>query len=91
MLNWSHNAITLIIAVSAFGLGVNKADVRHNHHIGVPESLEAWSQKLGQGGRDGSKCEVSIGPSQTISVQYIIILVLAATILYDRNFQTLEF
>jgi len=29
--------------------------------------------------------KVSIGPSQTISVQYIIILVLAATILYDRS------
>jgi len=47
LLNWSHNEITLITAASAFGLGVNKADVRHIHHIGVPESLEAWSQKLG--------------------------------------------
>jgi len=41
LLNWSHNEISLIIAASAFGVGVNKADVRHIHHIGAPESLEA--------------------------------------------------
>lgn len=52
--NWAEGDITLVIATSAFGLGVNKGNVRHIYHIGVPESLEAWSQKLGRGGRDGN-------------------------------------
>ena len=55
--NWAGGDITLVIATSAFGLGVNKSDVRYVYHIGVPESLEAWSQKLGRGGRDGSTCK----------------------------------
>ena len=40
--NWAGGDITLVIATSAFGLGVNKSDVRYVYHIGVPESLEAW-------------------------------------------------
>ena len=55
--NWCADEITLVIATSAFGLGVNKPDVKHVFHIGVPGSLEAWIQEAGRAGRDGSSCD----------------------------------
>lgn len=56
LMNWSANEITLVVATSAFGLGVNKPDVRYVIHLGVPDSLESWMQKAGRGGRDGNNC-----------------------------------
>lgn len=55
--NWAKGDVTLVIATSAFGLGVNKSNVRHIYQVGVPESLEAWCQKFGRGGRDGNTCK----------------------------------
>ena len=40
--NWSDEEVTLIIATSAFGLGINKGNVCSIYHIGVPNSLETW-------------------------------------------------
>lgn len=54
--NWSDEEVTLVIATSAFGLGINKDNVRTVYHLGVPDSLEAWMQQAGRGGRDGTTC-----------------------------------
>ena len=54
LINWSADEITLIVANSAFGLGVNKPYVRCVIHLGVPDSLESWMQKARRGGRDGN-------------------------------------
>jgi ATP-dependent DNA helicase RecQ len=43
----------LILATPAFGLGVNKADIRNVFHCEVPGSLEAFYQEIGRSGRDG--------------------------------------
>lgn len=50
---WTDDDITLVVATSAFGLGVNKPNVRYVYHLGVPPTLEAWIQEAGRGGRDG--------------------------------------
>ena len=54
---WIDDDITLVVATSAFGLGVNKANVRYVYHLGVPPTLEAWVQEAGRGGRDGEPCQ----------------------------------
>ena len=49
---WSSNQYEIMIATSAFGVGVDKPDVRSVVHLYVPESPDSYYQELGRGGRD---------------------------------------
>lgn len=53
---WSENEFDIIVATSAFGVGVDKNDVRTVLHLYVPDNPNAYYQELGRGGRDGLPC-----------------------------------